>query len=168
MGRKFACFLLCLAAVLTLAACSVPGERTSSEEYILGDELAITMDGGFKASDTPGADVYLFKGDECALYAVRDTKQSLEDLGYDTSVLDLSAYFDLVTKANGITAEEKTSEEAPVASCRRVSGDAEYWYCVTVRECGDAFWSVYLISPAGDGEPMPSFLSDYAASLRVL
>ena len=170
MVKRIMLFLLCLVTAASLSSCAFPAAGSAPEEYILGEELCVTMSGGFEASeDVNGAEVYLSKGDECALYAVRDTAQTLGGYGYDPDGIDLESYFELVCAANGISPAAKEDTGEPWALFRRAAGDAEYWYYVTVRQCPSAFWTVYLISPVTEGEEnAPQFLSDYGASIRVL
>ena len=168
MVRKKSCLLLCLTAMFILSACSVSGAGSSYEEYTLGTELAITMKSGFSASEMPGADIYLSKGSEFALLAIRDTAESLAGYGYDPEQLDQYSYFDLVSKANGFTPVSGEADSPPFAVYRRSSGDTEYWYYVTVRECAEAFWTIYLICPAGDETECPQTIYNYASSIRIL
>ncbi|MBQ1465503.1 MAG: hypothetical protein IIZ17_02360 [Eubacteriaceae bacterium] len=170
MVKRKLLFLLCLIAAFSFTSCAFPAGSSSPEEYMLGEELCVTMSSGFKASeDMPGADVYLSKGDECALYAVRDTAETLGGYGYDPDGIDLAAYFDLVCAANGISPEPSDGSQEPYAVFRRTAGETEYWYYVTVRECPGAFWTVYLISPVREGEESaPQTLSDYGSSIRVM
>lgn len=162
MKKVLALILTAVFSLTLLCACSAPVEQT----FTVDDKFRITLDSSFSEQEVEGLSA-AFVSNKYGVTVLRETFETLDELGYEGSELSENDYLKLVMAANDLENEITEDSGFQTFTVDNTVENATFTYFGLALKGDDSFWLVQLYCEKDNFEESKPTLIEWAKTITL-